>query len=108
MDCEYNRLDDDLKKLSDNGNVRPDIVVHKRGCKGSNELVVEVKKSNTVAQIHDEDKLKEFTGVQGDYGYRLGFVFGVWCSRPEWDKTRQMLPRRREDQTMLLLWEFNG
>ena len=43
VDCEYNRLGDDLKKLSDNQNVRPDIVVHKRGCKGSNELVVEVK-----------------------------------------------------------------
>ena len=79
VDCEYNRLGDDFKKLSDDQNVRPDIVVHKRGCKGSNELVVEVKKSNAKDQSHDEDKLKELTCVQGDYEYRLGLFleFGV-------------------------------
>ncbi len=86
VDCEYNRrvnnlerLDDNLKKLSDDRNRRPDIVVHKRGCKGSNTLVVEVKKSNSGAQSDDEYKLEELTRVQGDYGYQLGLFleFGV-------------------------------
>ena len=86
VDCEYNRRGhnlehpaDNLKKLLDNRNRRPDIVVHKRGCKGSNTLVVEVKKSNSDAQNDDEYKLEELTRVRGDFGYRLGLFleFGV-------------------------------
>ncbi len=79
VDCEYNRLGDDPKKVSDDQKVRPDVVVHKRGRKGSNELVVEVKKSNSEDQSDDEYKLKEFTRDPGCYEYQLGLFlkFGV-------------------------------
>ena len=86
VDCEYNRRGrnlerpgDNLKKLLDNRNRRPDIVVHKRGCKSSNTLVVEVKKSNSEALNDDGYKLEELTRVRGDFGYRLGLFleFGV-------------------------------
>ena len=79
VDCEYNRLGDDPKELPDNSKRRPDIVVHKRGCKGSNTLVVEVKKSNSDDQSDDDYKLREFTRDSGCYEYRLGLflVFDV-------------------------------
>ena len=79
VDCEYNRLGDDPKELPDNSNRRPDIVVHKRGCKGSNTLVVEVKKSNSDDRSDDDYKLREFTRESGCYEYELGLflVFDV-------------------------------
>ena len=79
VDCEYNRLGDDQKKLLDDHKVRPDIIVHQRGRKGSNTLVVEVKKTNSDAQNNDEFRLKEFTRDRGcyEYGSGLFLVFDV-------------------------------
>jgi hypothetical protein len=92
VDCEYNRDGADAKRLLnanlpvdfevracdvDGATTLPDIIVHKRGRRGPNLLVVEVKKSHTQFQAHsrywpdDESKVRAF--VNGDrYGYQYG------------------------------------
>ena len=43
VDCEYNRDIADSKKNKANELIRPDIIVHRRGCNSSNFVVIEVK-----------------------------------------------------------------
>ena len=85
VDCEYNRRGGDPKKLVvdretnctddlDAKTVYPDIIIHKRGHDCSNELVIEVKKTNGRGSTHDERKLRAFTKSGGDYGYRMGLL----------------------------------
>ena len=83
VDGEYNRLGDQVKRDADDEPIIPDIVVHKRRCNCSNELVIEVKKSNATGASRDEDRgrLCDFTKPkpEGKYGYKLGLFleFGV-------------------------------
>lgn len=70
VDCEYNRVDFEIKRLdfypantrtddTDAKTVFPDIIVHKRGAKGPNLLVIEAKKT-TNRSGDDLEKLKAF------------------------------------------------
>ena len=86
MDCEYNRHEDDIKRLeflcseetrSDDRNAKtvfPDIVVHQRGNDDSNLLVIELKKLDAGGIDWDKKKLRKFTHPQGEYKYRLGIL----------------------------------
>ena len=78
VDCEYDKKGLSLKTLegihqcSDQrrtDRVLPDIIIHKRNTR-QNLLVVEAKlgKDDTC----DVEKLKKFTSVDGDFGYKLG------------------------------------
>lgn len=72
VDCEYNKNADKVKELdlpkdkvnwddTEAKSVFPDVIVHKRGGKGPNLLVIEVKKStNNSDRKHDYNKLKEY------------------------------------------------
>ncbi|MHB1758467.1 MAG: hypothetical protein ACYCT9_13360 [Leptospirillum sp.] len=78
VDCEYNRLNIDTKKLltykknvksddTEGTTVFPDIIVHKRGS-GKNLLVIEVKKTtNAKKDTCDLEKLDKF---KGELGYK--------------------------------------
>ncbi len=90
VDCEYNRHgDDDPKKLVvapehtwtdcvDAETVYPDIIVHKRGHDCSNELVIEVKKSNRGGASRDMDKLIGFTDHAPNDKYKYEYTLGMF------------------------------
>jgi alpha-amylase/alpha-mannosidase (GH57 family) len=61
VDCEYNRLGDDIKRVDlHNGDDRviPDIIVHRRGT-SNNLIVIEAKKLGRLT-TQDEYKLKAY------------------------------------------------
>ena len=87
IDCEYNRDGFDVKKLSlssrrvhddqlDAVTVFPDIIVHKRGHRNNNLLVIEIKKaSSLVSHNYDLEKLKAFK-VELNYTFAAHVVIG--------------------------------
>ena len=90
VDCEYNRHGDDVKRLAamlppddtrtdctDAKTVYPDIIVHKRGCDGSNALVIEVKKSNGGDTSRDKRKLRMFTSSLNADEFRYRYSLGM-------------------------------
>ena len=73
VDCEYNRRGNhgEVKKtLFSNRRVFPDIVIHKRGNKEENLVVIEAKKKGR-SSLNDREKLEEFTNPNS-YGYKVG------------------------------------
>ena len=81
VDCEYNRLGRDTKKLAVNvgkpsphdteaKTVFPDIIVHRRKT-DNNLLIMEVKKAGNQDKTWDIEKLKLFTQVP-EYQYQYG------------------------------------
>ena len=90
VDCEYNRHgDDDPKKLVvapgptwtdcvDAETIYPDIIVHERGHDYSNELVIEVKKSNRGDASRDMDKLSGFTDHVPHDKYKYEYTLGLF------------------------------
>lgn len=90
VDCEYNRHGDGVKRLAailppddtrtdctDAKTVYPDIIVHKRGCDGSNALVIEVKKSSGGDANRDKRKLRMFTSPLDPDEFRYGYSLGM-------------------------------
>jgi len=80
VDCEYNRREKNIKSVSGIGNVRPDIIVHKRGL-SENLLVIEVKKADNTL-LKDKAKLIEFTKIDGDYHYQFGLLILLSMIKP--------------------------
>jgi hypothetical protein len=87
VDCEYNRLGRDPKRLSLNfgviepydkeaKTVFPDIIIH---CRNTDEniLIVELKKSPVRHSRNDETKLRAFTNQRGEYRYQLGLFLAL-------------------------------
>ena len=81
VDCEYNRLGRDVKKLNLNfGSIQPDdleaktvfpdIIVHHRGTQ-ENLLVIEVKKANGKTNTNDREKLLAFVQDE-NFHYQFG------------------------------------
>lgn len=72
VDCEYNRMPKNAsatyaqdghvpKRLQGEQQVRPDIVIHRRGENANNLLVIELKKATDIAGLEqDREKLKAF------------------------------------------------
>jgi len=81
VDCEYNRLGRDVKKLNLNfGSIQPDdleaktvfpdIIVHHRGTQ-ENLLAIEVKKAHAETNTNDREKLLAFAQDER-YRYQFG------------------------------------
>jgi len=95
VDCEYNRLGRDAKRLKFNfrsvdphdieaKTVFPDIIVHRRRTE-ENLIVIEVKKANGSADTKDVDKLQTFCKDEG-YKYQYGLLLRLGrngCSKAE-------------------------
>lgn len=91
IDCEYNRDGFDVKRLAlaerkatdealEAVTVFPDIIVHERGHRGRNLLVVEVKKaSSAISDDYDLLKLDAFKSELG-YQFALHLRFGLNAS----------------------------
>lgn len=76
VDCEYNRDIADSKKNKANELIRPDIIVHRRGCNSSNFVVIEVKPWWNDNAEEDIKKLAEMTEENGrfEYDYRCSII----------------------------------
>ena len=74
VDCEYNKHIDREKSIDElNKNVRPDIVIHKRGTDKDNLVYIEIKTDhNTQSREDDYNKIKAMTKQDGEYKYQLG------------------------------------
>lgn len=68
VDCEYNRDNGSIKTLD--GPVYPDVIVHRRGSH-ENYVVLEAKKSTTIANGDDIEKLRRF---KKELGYRVAIA----------------------------------
>lgn len=89
VDCEYNRLGTDVKRLSlisevvtpfdtEAKTVFPDIIIHRRRT-DANLVVIEVKKSGGGEETKDLEKLRAFIG---DPVYRYYFGLFLRIGRP--------------------------
>lgn len=81
VDCEYNRKEEDIKRLkfgknTDKKEIYPDIIVHQRKIK-NNLIAIEMKKttSRNTDKIKDIEKLEALTDRKNDYHYTLGIYF---------------------------------
>ena len=81
VDCEYNRKEEDIKRLkfgknTDKKEIYPDIIVHQRKIK-NNLIAIEMKKttSRNTDKIKDIEKLKALTDEKNCYSYILGIYF---------------------------------
>ena len=72
VDCEYNRDLADPKKNKADELIRPDIIVHRRGCNSSNFVVIEVKPWWNDNVDEDIKKLAEMTEENGKFEYDYG------------------------------------
>ena len=74
VDCEYNKHLDDEKRVDElNKNIRPDIVIHKRGTDENNLVYIEIKKEqDTRNRENDYYKIQVMTKNDGEYKYTLG------------------------------------
>ena len=80
VDCEYNRDGKDVKRGNSNCLVLPDIIVHKRGRKGPNLIVIEAKKDSysDLKKYQDKDKHKIEDHIQKyRYSFGLFIIFNV-------------------------------
>ena len=81
VDCEYNRKEEDIKRLkfgknTDKKEIYPDIIVHQRKIK-NNLIAIEMKKttSKNTDKIKDIEKLEALTDRKNNYHYTLGIYF---------------------------------
>lgn len=74
VDCEYNKHLDGEKKVDElNQNIRPDIIIHRRGTDENNLVYIEIKTDhNRELRTHDYDKIKAMTKQKEKYRYSLG------------------------------------
>ena len=81
VDCEYNRKEEDIKRLKFGKNAKrkkiyPDIIIHQVKIK-DNLIAIEMKKttSSSVDKRKDIEKLKALTDEKNGYCYVLGIYF---------------------------------
>ena len=74
VDCEYDKHIDSEKRVKElNQNIRPDIVIHKRGIDDNNLVYIEIKTDhNRTTRNKDYAKIKVLTKQSRAYKYRLG------------------------------------
>jgi hypothetical protein len=108
VDCEYNKDAGKGKKLklpkdsvnwddTEAKSVFPDIIIHRRGGKGPNLLVIEIKKtSNTSDRTHDYNKLRKYVK---DLNYKCALFLeigvkektGKW--KMDWERKEDFISR---------------
>lgn len=89
VDCEYSRNHNKPKRMmrweADNVEERlvlPDIIVHRRGIKGPNLLVIEAKKRDG-DQAKDREKIQSYIS---EFDYRFGLLIAISRgSRPSFE-----------------------
>ncbi len=83
VDCEYDKSGEGRKRSSTTGrDIRPDIIVHRRGLNDHNLLVIEVKKKPCIDEA-DSSKVKD---CMHEYGYSWAICISLeadWA-RLEW------------------------
>lgn len=78
LDCEYGKLHNGVKSTYHFPTTRPDIILHSRGNREHNIIIVEFKSQEGTEENYsdgntrDSVKLKDFTCSNGDYAYKLG------------------------------------
>ena len=74
VDCEYDKHIDQVKYNSElNQNIRPDIIIHKRGTDEDNLVYIEIKTDhNRDSRMFDIEKIKSVTKQDSEFKYRLG------------------------------------
>ncbi len=78
LDCEYRKLQNGVKATYHFSTTRPDIILHSRGNREHNIIIVEFKSQEGTetnypdGNTRDSVKLKDFTCSNGDYAYKLG------------------------------------
>ena len=74
VDCEYDKHINEEKRADElNRNVRPDIVIHKRGLDERNLVYIEIKTDhNRESRDEDYKKIKAMTKHDGQYKYAFG------------------------------------
>ncbi len=81
VDCEYNKHEVGTKMIVINDKeeeIRPDIVVHRRGDDSNNLVVIEVKKEGSRKERDwAVTKLTELTRKDGKYQYKYGVLVEV-------------------------------
>lgn len=73
VDCEYNRKGKNPKPAPagyDSGSIRPDIIIHQRGCDENNFLFCEIKKEHDI----DIDVTKAEYSLEESLNYRLAAI----------------------------------
>ncbi|MDD5417200.1 MAG: hypothetical protein PHU12_04480 [Candidatus Aenigmarchaeota archaeon] len=84
VDCEYDKHINDVKFSTDlNKNIRPDIVIHKRGIDKDNLVFIEIKKEqNRTNRENDYEKLrsvtKQITDLSINSNDRFKYKLGVF------------------------------
>jgi hypothetical protein len=83
-------------------NIRPDILVHRRGFDGrTNWLVLEVKRWSNPDRRHDEEKLKLLTKLGlNTYGYVLGAAVYARNDLPPKKQTLELGPRFHDGEPL--------
>lgn len=75
--------EDDLTSNDEREDIRPDIVVHKRGNHDANEFVAEIKKESEIG-IKDAFKVLYLTHSETNYSYNYGAVVSLQAQRLFW------------------------
>ena len=89
IDAEYNRNGEIPKRLSCIGNVKPDIIIHKRGLnndngiENNNLLIIEMKNDPSEAEMsYDLDKIQAFI-EEAPFSYCFGVFIGLKRNKTE-------------------------
>lgn len=84
VDCEYNRHKGNVKKIIEDKNIFPDIIIHKRGTDSENFAVIELKNETNISddgRKTDKTKLqaltKSYNNGEKDSLYNYGYKFGL-------------------------------
>ncbi len=84
VDCEYNRHKGNVKKIIEEKNIFPDIIIHKRGTDSENFAVIELKNETNISndgRKTDKTKLqaltKSYNNGEKDSLYNYGYKFGL-------------------------------
>lgn len=88
VDCEYNRHIENVKRISKDEEIFPDVILHTRGVDDNNFAIIELKnKTNpgNSGRKNDEKKLRALTKSKSDgnkdslynYGYKFGLAITI-------------------------------
>lgn len=82
IDCEYNKMKDDLKRNEKGKVFRPDITIHKRGNNYYNICYIEIKKGSIKknAQIFTKKAEKDFRKIQNAMKPKLNYKTACFIS----------------------------
>lgn len=77
IDCEYNKTLLRKKKDINGKNIRPDIIIHKRGTNADNSVILEIKKSGKNNKLAKADIGKLRRCMRDTLNYDLGVFVGI-------------------------------